>query len=472
MAPNPPTAAEYHTFVEERIPRSRRTYTVAAIVGSIAITVVVASAFLANPDLRSSSVAVRKAVSPALLRQQHVSSSSFRAPRPLARKPSNHVRRSQLNVNAVPEINDIVGTLQANKDIVEHAAVASKAVAADTITPQLFASLADAVQVVSEQEKSVGPFGQFVKLIAGTILFMSNSLQKVGVEQSIGLSIVLFTVFVKLLTFPLNEQQIKGTERMGIIQPKIKEIQAKYKDDPNKSAEKLQSVYAENQVNPLAGLLPAFAQIPIFIALYRALQNLATDGQMNQPFLWLPNLEGPTFGPIGTNWLFTGFHDGVPQYGWHDTAAYLSLPIFLIFSQIVSQRLLVSKEQYDAQPQWTKFLPIIFGYFSLNVPSGLAVYWVANNIVTTGTNIALKQKFKNDPEVVALRERISKVDAPVEKPKPYVKPKEIVEESATVGMASEQSQQPVASSRGKSEPPKKRKKKKGKRSKKAAAVRA
>eukprot|EP00466_Bigelowiella_natans_P007099 jgi/Bigna1/91683/estExt_fgenesh1_pg.C_1130003 len=425
MAPNPPTAAEYHTFVEERIPRSRRTYTVAAIVGSIAITVVVASAFLANPDLRSSSVAVRKAVSPALLRQQRVSSSSFRAPRPLARKPSNHVRRSQLNVNAVPEINDIVGTLQTNKDIVEHAAVASKAVAADTITPQLFASLADAVQVVSEQEKSVGPFGQFVKLIAGTILFMSNSLQKVGVEQSIGLSIVLFTVFVKLLTFPLNEQQIKGTERMGIIQPKIKEIQAKYKDDPNKSAEKLQSVYAENQVNPLAGLLPAFAQIPIFIALYRALQNLATDGQMNQPFLWLPNLEGPTFGPIGTNWLFT-----------------------------------------------TKFLPIIFGYFSLNVPSGLAVYWVANNIVTTGTNIALKQKFKNDPEVVALRERISKVDAPVEKPKPYVKPKEIVEESATVGMASEQSQQPVASSRGKSEPPKKRKKKKGKRSKKAAAVRA
>jgi len=391
------------------------------------------------------------------------------------------------------DLSELTSAASAGKELVENAVKIAAPQASEisrnipplhdsqgSLPVQFFTSLADAASeavsdpgatgaAAAEVAKQVGLFGKFVALIAGTIVFMSNGLQNAGVEQSVGLSIVLFTLFVKAVTFPLNEKQIKSSETMAIIQPKIKELQEKYKDDPNKSAQKLQEVYAENNVNPLAGLLPTFAQIPIFIALYRALQNLATEGMMNQPFLWLPNLEGPTFGPIGTNWLFGGFHDGVPQYGWHDTLAYLSLPAFLIVSQIVSQRLLVTKEQYDAQPQWTKFLPIIFGYFSLNVPSGLAIYWVANNLITTTGNLALKSKYRNDPEIVALRERISKVDAPVEKQMPYVKPKEFepVEQQ-------ESSNESSVSSRGKGSPPKmkKQKKKKGKKNKKKVATTA
>lgn len=363
--------------------------------------------------------------------------------------------RRGVRVNA--DLGDMVNHVVQHKDIVEGAAAVHNTL---PHLPNFLGAVADAGDAAAtavEEAAKPGPFGLLVNGIKGAILGISNQLQAAGVEQSIGLSIVIFTLFVKALTFPLTTQQIKSQETMQLIQPKIKEIQEKYKDDPNKSASKLQAIYSENKVNPAAGLFPAFAQIPIFIALYRALQQLATADMMNQPFLWLPNLEGPTYGQIGSAWLANN------QFTTEETLAYLSLPIILIASQVVSQRLLTTKEQYDAQPSWTKFLPIIFGYFSVNVPSGLAIYWVTNNLVTTGTNFALKAKYKNDPEIVGLKERLAKVDAPVEKQMPYVKPKKkVVEEEVDTT--------PAVSSRGKDAPAKKKKKgKKGKKSRKATA---
>uniref|UniRef100_A0A7S4DV94 Membrane insertase YidC/Oxa/ALB C-terminal domain-containing protein n=1 Tax=Lotharella globosa TaxID=91324 RepID=A0A7S4DV94_9EUKA len=366
--------------------------------------------------------------------------------------------RRPVGVQGMHEVQEAARVVAESKDAIHAAAQAGHNALAElhTLPPHMITALADAADAAAQQGN--GPFGKFVNLIAGTIIFLSNNLQRAGISQSVGLSIVLFTALIKALTYPLNKQQIKSSETMAVIQPKIKEIQEKYKDDPNTSAQKLQEVYAENKVNPLAGLLPAFAQIPIFIALYRALQQLATNDMMNQPFLWLPNLEGPTYGVIGGNWLFQNWQNGVPQFGWHDTLAYVSLPVILIASQIVSQRLLVSKEQYEAQPAWTKYLPIIFGYFSLNVPSGLAVYWTTNNIITTATNMALKSGFKNDPEFVSLKAKVAKIDAPVEKQMPIVKKKVKVDDDDDDG--------PQESSRGKASPPKKKSKKDKKKAKK------
>ena len=92
--------------------------------------------------------------------------------------------------------------------------------------------------------------------------------------------------------------------------------------------QKVAEFYQSNDVNPLAGCLPALVQIPVFIGLYRAVLNLAKENKLDEPFLWLPNLEGPVYGADptqGNAWLFQGWTDGVPPLGWEDTTAFLVL---------------------------------------------------------------------------------------------------------------------------------------------------
>jgi YidC/Oxa1 family membrane protein insertase len=127
---------------------------------------------------------------------------------------------------------------------------------------------------------------------------------------------------------------------MQAIQPKLKLIQAKYASNPEVLQRELSNLYQENDVNPLAGCLPALFQIPVFIGLYRALLKLTSENLLNEPFLWLPNLEGPVYGATTSDWLFKGWVDGVPSLGWHDTLCFLSLPAILILLQSISQRLL------------------------------------------------------------------------------------------------------------------------------------
>jgi YidC/Oxa1 family membrane protein insertase len=92
--------------------------------------------------------------------------------------------------------------------------------------------------------------------------------------------------------------------------------------------QKIAEVYQTNEVNPLAGCLPSFAQIPIFIGLYRAVLNLAADNKLDEPFLFLPNLEGPTYGADpahGSDWLFQNWYVGpVDLYDFVVPAAILT----------------------------------------------------------------------------------------------------------------------------------------------------
>ncbi|KAL3917158.1 MAG: hypothetical protein SGPRY_006514, partial [Prymnesium sp.] len=202
---------------------------------------------------------------------------------------------------------------------------------------------------------------------------------------------------LKALTFPLNKQQIESTAKMQAIQPMAKKLQEKYSNrDPARLNQELQKLYQDNQahlakVNPLAGCLPALAQIPIFIGLYRALLELAKDNLLTEPFLWIPSLEGPSRDYTeGIKWLTEGWANGAPALGWHDTLAYLVLPVVLVASQYVSTAFLTPKTDDPAQQQSQailKFLPLMIGWFSLNVPSGLGLYWLVNNVVTTATTV-------------------------------------------------------------------------------------
>lgn len=326
-------------------------------------------------------------------------------------------------------------------------AVDSASSAVDTVasTAAQTADMAgNAAQEVATTDN--GWFGFLTVPIMGLLNLLHATLVSVGVSANAwGVSIILLTLLIKLATFPLTKQQLESTTKMQAMSPKIKEIQAKYQSNPEVMNQKIAEFYQVNEINPLAGCIPSLAQIPIFIGLYRAVLDLAKENALDEPFLFLPNLEGPTYGADpthGSDWLFQGWYvlhsfgaaapaaaaavlvisplelpryvmysklipfpivyrtDGVPSLGWDDTISFLILPVFLVISQFISMELMQPKSDDPAQQQSNvilKVLPIMIGWFALNVPAALSVYWVVNNIVTTATSVFIRNNLKVEP---------------------------------------------------------------------------
>lgn len=257
--------------------------------------------------------------------------------------------------------------------------------------------LSDVTETAIETAKKPGVWGSFVNLIESAIVSLRDSLAGAGVEGAYGLAIVLFTFGVKAITFPINYKQMESTIRMQAISPQIRKLQADYKDNPSVLNQQMAELYREQNINPLAGCLPVFAQLPIWIALYRSVLNLASDNLLNESFLWLPSLQGPVAksGQGLDTWLFP-LKDGAPPVGWHDALCYLILPIILVATQSYSQKLIsptVEDPNQQGVQRVLKFMPLLIGWFSLNVPSGLGVYWVTNNILSTAQTLFIRSRF-------------------------------------------------------------------------------
>merc|ERR1711937_625378 len=144
----------------------------------------------------------------------------------------------------------------------------------------------------------------------------------------------------------LTKQQLESTQKMQALQPELKAVQAKYQSNPEVMNQKIAELYQTNNVNPLAGCLPSLIQIPVFIGLYRAVLDLANQNALDEAFLWLPSLEGPTYGADpskGAAWLFDNWANGAPSLGWEQTTAFLILPVALVVSQFLSMELMTPK---------------------------------------------------------------------------------------------------------------------------------
>lgn len=200
-----------------------------------------------------------------------------------------------------------------------------------------------------------------------------------------GLSIVIFTILTKILLLPINIKQTESTKRMNELNPKIKEIQEKYKNDKEKMNQKLIELYKEHNYNPASGCLPALIQMPILFALFYVIQNpvkyVFRDANVYagiaKNFLWLTDLGKPEM--QATLIKVAGF----------------GLPILAILSAVTTyyQMKMISpgkakteKGKADSvqqtQSMMTNIMPIMFGWITLSVPSGLALYWVVGNIFT------------------------------------------------------------------------------------------
>ncbi|KAL8146146.1 hypothetical protein AgCh_004034 [Apium graveolens] len=277
-------------------------------------------------------------------------------------------------------------------------------------TERLLYTLADAAVAVDSAaggavagdaapQKSGGWFGFISEAMEVVLKVLKDGLTAVHVPYSYGFAIILLTVLVKVFTLPLTKQQVESTLAMQNLQPKIKAIQQRYAGNQERIQLETSRLYKQAGVNPLAGCLPTLATIPVFIGLYQALSNVANEGLLTEGFFWIPSLGGPTSiaarqSGSGVSWLIP-FVDGHPPLGWHDTAAYLVLPVLLVASQYFSMEIMKPPQTDDPSQKNSllvlKFLPLMIGYFSLSVPSGLSIYWFTNNVLSTAQQIWLRK---------------------------------------------------------------------------------
>ena len=198
--------------------------------------------------------------------------------------------------------------------------------------------------------------------------------------NSFGVSILVFTIMVRVVMFPLTVRQSRQLKSMNAIQPKVKEIQAKFAKDRQRITQETMRIYKENGVNPIGCLGPLVIQFPIWIGLYQAiLQTLpaAPDrliGLSGHLYSWLPQVHEVI--PLNSAflWLDLALPDRTPV-----------LPVLVGASMYLVQKM-TSMPSADPRQASTNrmmlwMMPLMFGFFTMQFPSGLAIYWVVSNAV-------------------------------------------------------------------------------------------
>jgi len=190
-----------------------------------------------------------------------------------------------------------------------------------------------------------------------------------------GAAIILLTLFIKILFFPLTKKGSIATLRMQAFAPRIKEIQEKYKNNPQKLNTELGNLYKQEGYNPLSGCLPMLLQLPIFIAMYQLFNNhFDLRGAGFIPG-WIPDLSLPEY--------IIKFPDGfkMPILGW---TALRALPFIYVGSQLIYGKVTqMPGQQSNSQAKMMMYvMPIVFFFVLYNVPSGLLIYWIFSNLLT------------------------------------------------------------------------------------------
>lgn len=217
------------------------------------------------------------------------------------------------------------------------------------------------------------------------LIWLNDVLATLSVPYSWGFAIILFTVIIKLVTFPLTMSQIRGMQAQKELQPRLQELQKKYGKDREKLAQEQMALYKEAGVNPLSGCLPLLIQMPVLFGLYSAL--VALGSRLNDAdFFWIPNLAFPSY-TGGLSWIPESFSSG--QYGL--LVSYLILPVLLMVSQIYVQKYMTpatpstgNDSTAGMMKQMTTIMTLMFGFFTLQVPAGLTLYWVTSNFLQMG----------------------------------------------------------------------------------------
>lgn len=203
-------------------------------------------------------------------------------------------------------------------------------------------------------------FGRFFKWICQLLLPLLNAIEHV-IPGGYGVAVILLTVIVKLVFWPVTHKGTESMKRMQALQPELKKLREKYKSDPKKLQEKQMLLYRENKVNPLAGCIPMVIQIPVFIGLFTVLRS-AVELRYAR-FLWIADLSEPEGLLAGVLPLLSGGLN--------------ILPLFMTATMVLQQRLTPSAGD-PQQQKMMAFMPIMMLFIFYNMPSGLVLYWTVS----------------------------------------------------------------------------------------------
>lgn len=185
--------------------------------------------------------------------------------------------------------------------------------------------------------------------------------------QNYGLAIIIITIILKILFFPLTHKSYKSMKEMGNLQPKMAALKEKYKNDRDAMNRAVMELYREHKVNPLGGCLPMVVQIPVFFALYKAL--MFSIELRHAPFMfWVTDLSAKD--------------------------PYYVTPIIMGVTMFVQQKMTPSNMD-EMQQKIMLALPVVFTFMFLSFPSGLVLYWLVNNILTIGQQMYINKLIKD-----------------------------------------------------------------------------
>jgi len=201
-----------------------------------------------------------------------------------------------------------------------------------------------------------------------------------GIFGNWGWSIIALTILIRIILYPLTYKGMVSMQKIKELSPKLKEIQAKYKGDPQRLNAATMDMYKKHNANPLGGCLPMLLQIPVFFAIYRVLLN-AVELQGAPWILWINDLSRMD--------------------------NYYVLPILMGASMFFQQKLTPNNFTDPMQEKVFKYLPVIFTFFFVTFPSGLVLYWFVNNLFSIAQQFIVNAQFKNakDAEIAIAKHK-------------------------------------------------------------------
>jgi YidC/Oxa1 family membrane protein insertase len=203
-----------------------------------------------------------------------------------------------------------------------------------------------------------------------------------------GVAIILLTFTIRLLILPLTFSSVRSMQKLQVLQPQIKEIQARFKEDKQRMNQEMMKFYQENKVNPLGSCLPLLLQIPFFISLFHLLKSsdFKDDLGSEKSFLFIHDLSA------------TLTHQPVV----------LALMIVLYVGTQLIASLITSMGGDKTQQRIMLALPFVFAVFIINFPAGLILYWITTNVWTIGQQLVVRRLYpKPDPNAVVAAGSVS-----------------------------------------------------------------
>jgi YidC/Oxa1 family membrane protein insertase len=191
-----------------------------------------------------------------------------------------------------------------------------------------------------------------------------------NVFHNYGVAIIALTITIKILFIPLTHKSFSSMKKMQELQPKMKALQEQFRSEPQKLNKEVMELYKKHKVNPLGGCFPLLLQMPIFIALYQVLSEAVE--LRGAPFcLWIKDLAEAD--------KLVSFSFTIPLV---NISSLNILPILMMFSMVWQQKLTGSTGQTKEQQNMMLMMPVVFVFIFYNLPSGLVLYWLLNNILT------------------------------------------------------------------------------------------